>query len=80
MFNKFQQKIKNIIEDVSSNSTSGGVFGPNATQDTFSSTPIKVDMAIAGGSNPPKKKYKKSKKRLKKPFFPIIKRNLPKEL
>jgi hypothetical protein len=81
MFNKFQQKLKKLSENTSStsfaatsNSTSGGVFGPNATENSFSSTPIKVDMAIAGGIKPLKKRKKKSKSKIKKPFFPIARR------
>lgn len=84
MFNKFQQKVKYLMENIptlapspaQSNSTSGGAFGPNATQDTFSNTSIKGDMSIAGGVNPTKKKYKKSKKGIKKNKFPVIKRPL----
>jgi hypothetical protein len=66
MFNKFQDKIKNLMED---NSVGGGALGPNATENTFENTPIKTDMAIAGGVNPKKKK---------KPHFPVQKRPLNK--
>lgn len=67
MFKNFQLKIKNLMED---NSVGGGALGPNATENTFQNTPIKGDMAIAGGINPKKKK--------KKPYFPIAKRPLNK--
>jgi hypothetical protein len=74
MFDKFQQTILNILEDVAaapspatSNSTGGGTFGPNATQNTFNNSSIKGDMSIAGGVNPKKKKKK---------FFPIARRPL----
>ena len=67
MFNKFQQTILKLTEDVSvapspatSNSIGGGAFGPNATQNTFANSSIKGDMSIAGGVNP-KKKNKKFK-------------------
>jgi hypothetical protein len=84
MFNKFQLKVKYLMENIptlapspaTSNSTSGGAFGPNATQDSFANSSIKGDMSIAGGVNPPKKKYKKSKKGIKKNKFPVIRRPL----
>jgi hypothetical protein len=84
MFKKFQQKIIDLMENIplapspaSSNSTAGGVFGPNATQNTFQNTPIHADMSIAGGVNPPKKKQKKSKKYPKiKSRFPVARRPL----
>jgi len=63
MFNKFQAKISKILEDVTSNSIGGGVFGPSAAEGgTFSKTPIIGDMSIAGGINPQKRKKKKTKK------------------
>lgn len=70
MFNKFQERIAKLMEDFAGNSV-GGVFGDAAGEGgTFSNTPIKVDMAIAGGIKPKKKK--------KKPFFPIAKRPIRK--
>jgi outer membrane lipoprotein SlyB len=67
MFNKFQERISKLLEDFAGN-TIGGVFGDAAGEGgTFLTTPIKVDMAIAGGIKPTKKKKKK-------PFFPVAKR------
>jgi hypothetical protein len=89
MFKQFQQKIINILEQVgmapspaTSNSTGGGALGPNATSlDTLNDASVRdtmaVAMAVAGGTEPPKKgRRKKSKNRLKKPF-PMVKRNFP---
>lgn len=70
MFNKFQERISKLLEDFGGN-TVGGVYGDAAGEGgTFLTTPIKVDMAIAGGIKPSKKRKKK------KPFFPVAKRPL----
>jgi hypothetical protein len=83
MFKQFQQKVINILEQVAmvaaSNSTGGGALGPNATSlDALNGASVRDTMAVAGGTEPPKKgRRKKSKNKLKKPFFPMVKRNLP---
>lgn len=81
MFKQFQQKIINILEHVAMNSTGGFALGPNATSlDALNGASVRDTMAIAGGTEPPKKgRRKRSKNRLKKPkpFFPMVKRNLP---
>jgi hypothetical protein len=81
MFNKFQTLISNILEMMDaapsppeSNSTSGGVYGPNATSiDTIKDAPTNYLMSIGGGVKPRRRKKKKS-------FFPVAKRKFPEEI
>lgn len=78
MFKKFQQLFDNIMEDMNAAGFPGGVFGDgpgNVTTDPN----IYAAMSIAGKpSVKGPKKGKKSKKNSKK--FPIIRRNLQKNL
>jgi hypothetical protein len=84
MLDKFQQKVNYLLKNSpklvipeDNSAGAGGAFGSNVSDSTFQNTPIKVDMCVAGGTAPPKKKYKKSKKNVRKNSkFPVIKRPL----